>query len=73
MALHEGDVKPVASEKRVKTAQVNIRFHPDLKEAAERAAADDHRSLTSLIEKVLSDHLRERGYLQDGVPKRAMK
>ncbi len=34
-----------------------------VKEAAERAAADDHRSLTSLIEKLLSEYLRGRGYL----------
>jgi hypothetical protein len=50
-------------QKRIKTAQVNLRLEPSLKEAAEKAAADDHRSLTSLIEKLLSDHLRERGYL----------
>ena len=46
-----------------KTAQVNLRLQPSLKTAAEKAAADDHRSLTSLIEKLLADYLRERGYL----------
>ena len=50
-------------QKRIKTAQVNLRIEPALKDAAERAAADDHRSLTSLIEKLLTDHLRDRGYL----------
>ena len=50
-------------EKRIKTAQVNLRIEPSLKSAAERAAADDHRTLTSLIEKLLADYLRERGYL----------
>jgi hypothetical protein len=49
--------------KEPKTAQVNLRLQPALKSAAERAAADDHRSLTSLIEKLLSDYLRKRGYL----------
>jgi hypothetical protein len=44
-----------------KTAQVNLRFSPDLKEAAERAAEGDQRSLTSLIEKLLVDHLRNTG------------
>ncbi len=48
--------------KRVKTAQVNLRIAPALKEAAEKAAADDQRSLTSLVEKLLTDHLRDRGY-----------
>ena len=50
-------------QKRIKTAQVNLRLEPSLKEAAEKAAAEDHRSLTSLIEKLLSDYLRGRGYL----------
>ena len=50
-------------QKRIKTAQVNLRIEPSLKVAAEKAAADDHRSLTSLIEKLLADYLRERGYL----------
>ena len=46
-----------------KSAQVNLRLQPSLKEAAEIAAVDDHRSLTSLIEKLLADYLRKRGYL----------
>ncbi len=45
------------------TDRRNLRLEPELKEAAERAAADDHRSLTSLIEKLLSEYLRGRGYL----------
>jgi hypothetical protein len=45
-------------------AQVNLRIQPSLKEAAEKAAADDQRSLTSLIEKLLVDHLKAKGYLR---------
>ncbi len=56
-------------QKRIKTAQVNLRLAPGLKEAAEKAAAADHRSLTSLIEKLLSDYLRERGYLPKSEPR----
>jgi hypothetical protein len=48
---------------RLKTATLNLRISPQLKAVAEKAAADDHRSLTSLIEKLLSEWLRERGYL----------
>jgi hypothetical protein len=51
------------AEKRIKTAQVNLRIEPALKAAAEKAASEDHRSLTSLIEKLLTDYLRKRGYL----------
>jgi hypothetical protein len=47
-----------------KTAQVNLRLQPSLKTAAEKAAADDKRSLTSLVEKLLSDYLKKRGYLK---------
>jgi hypothetical protein len=50
------------AEKRIKTAQVNLRIRPGLKTAAEKAATDDNRSLTSLIEKLLSDYLKKRGY-----------
>ena len=44
----------------MKTAQVNLRIRPSLKAAAEQAALDDHRSLTSLVEKLLTDYLRAR-------------
>lgn len=46
-----------------KTKQVNLRITPTLKDAADRAAMDDQRSLTSLIEKLLTDYLKENGYL----------
>jgi hypothetical protein len=47
-----------------KTAQINMKIEPALKAAAEQAAADDHRSLTSLVEKLLSDYCREHGFLK---------
>jgi hypothetical protein len=50
-------------EKRIKTAQVNLRLEPALKEAAEKAAEADRRSLTSLVEKLLVDHLQATGFL----------
>jgi hypothetical protein len=49
---------------RTKSATLNLRIDPDIKEAAEIAAADDRRSLTSLVEKLLIDYLRKRGYLK---------
>jgi hypothetical protein len=51
-------------EKRKKTATLAVRMEPCLKEAAERAAADDHRSLTQFLDKLLTDYLRPRGYLK---------
>ena len=47
-----------------KTSQINLRISPTLKEAADRAAAADQRSLTSLIEKLLTDYLREQKMLE---------
>lgn len=49
--------------KEAKTAQVNLRLQPSLKEAAEKAAEAEHRSLTSLIEVLLTGWLRDKGYL----------
>lgn len=48
---------------RNKTAQVNLKIAPELKEAAYRAAADDQRTFTSLVEKLLTGYLEARGYL----------
>ena len=50
--------------KRIKSATLNLRINPELKRVAEKAAADDHRSLTSLIEKLLAEHLRKNGYVR---------
>lgn len=48
-----------------KTSQINLRISPSLKDAADRAAEADQRSLTSLIEKLLTDHLRKSGFLDE--------
>jgi hypothetical protein len=55
---------------RRKTAQFNMRFDPELKEAAERAAADDRRSLAALIEQLLEEYLKQYGYLKPKRPPR---
>jgi hypothetical protein len=41
----------------------SIRLDPKIKKALDKAAADDSRSLNNMIEKILTDWLRERGYL----------
>ncbi|MGO8869012.1 MAG: hypothetical protein ACLQME_21195 [Alphaproteobacteria bacterium] len=48
-----------------KTSQINLRLQPALKRAAEAAAVNDHRSLTSLIEKLLADYVRTEPTLED--------
>src|ERR1700730_3152433 len=44
--------------RRKKTAQITVRIYSMLKDAAEKAAAQDHRSLTALIERLLSRDTR---------------
>jgi hypothetical protein len=51
-------------QREMKTAQVNLRIHPSLKAAAEKAAEAGHRSLTSLIEKLLADYCKRKGFLK---------
>ena len=46
-----------------KSLPVSVRLPPEVKAAAERAAKEDTRSLSSLLEKLLTDHLRAKGYL----------
>lgn len=48
-----------------KAAALSVRVSAPIKRAAELAAQDDHRSVASLVEKVMADWLREHGYLKD--------
>ncbi|TIQ10995.1 hypothetical protein [Mesorhizobium sp.] len=47
----------------VKTHPLGFRVEQELKEALERAAKDDLRSVSSMVEKILTMYLRENGYL----------
>jgi hypothetical protein len=40
-----------------------MRMDPVIKEAAETAAAADRRSLAALMERLLEDYLKKRGFL----------
>jgi hypothetical protein len=55
-----------------KTTQFTMRMDPEVKEAAEQAAALDRRSLASLIEILLTEHCKGRGLLtpEGRAPKR---
>ena len=46
-----------------KTGTFNLLIDPALRDAVEKAAAHDHRSVTSLVEKLLTDYLGPRGYI----------
>lgn len=46
-----------------KTHPLGFRVEPELKAALEEAAKQDRRSVSSLIEIILTDWLREKGHL----------
>ncbi|MCB1470372.1 MAG: hypothetical protein M9944_19055 [Rhizobiaceae bacterium] len=48
-----------------KTHPLGFRIERDIKEALVKAAKEDHRSVSSLVELVLARWLRDRGYLND--------
>lgn len=47
-----------------RTNPLGVRVEPEIKEALERAAKDDDRSVSSLVERVLKAWLIDRGYLK---------
>lgn len=46
-----------------KGVPVSFRLLPEVKAALDAAAKADHRSVSSLLDKVISDWLKEQGYL----------
>ena len=48
----------------VKTPSLGVRLQPETKAALDRAAADDDRSVSSMVERILREWLRANGYLE---------
>jgi hypothetical protein len=48
-----------------KSEQMAIRLPAETKAALERAAKDEIRSMSSLVERIVTDWLRAHGYLPD--------
>jgi hypothetical protein len=48
----------------VKTAEINVRVAPKLKEAARKAAEMDQRTLSGLIERLLTEYCQKAGTLK---------
>ena len=55
--------KDAMADNRQKAAFLNLRLDPALKAALAKAAADDHRTITGLLEKLITEHLRSIGAL----------
>jgi hypothetical protein len=54
----------VGVENMVKEAAISVRLDTRIKAAIDKAAADDHRSTASLVEKILADWAKANGYLK---------
>lgn len=54
-----------------KTHPLGFRIERDLKEALVKAAKDDHRSVSSMVELIIARWLRDRGYLVEKEEKAA--
>jgi hypothetical protein len=48
----------------VKTPSLGVRVKPEVKAALQAAAEADVRSLSSMVEKILTEWLREKGFLK---------
>ena len=55
----------------IKAATIAVRLPTETKQALERMAQDDFRTLSSLIEKLLTEAAREKGYLRETGPSSA--
>ena len=54
----------VRAPAKIKPIATSVRFDPPVKTAIEKAAKDDARSASSLIQKVMVEWLREKGFLK---------
>jgi hypothetical protein len=54
----------VAQEKAKPTIPTSVRFEPKVKSALDKAAKADERSASSLIQKIVGEWLREKGFLK---------
>lgn len=48
----------------IKHYTLGVRIPDDLKAALDKAARDDVRSISSLVEKILTEWLKAKGYLK---------
>lgn len=53
-----------AKRRQPKGNALSVRLPPPVKAALETAAQDDRRSLSNLVEIILTDAMKERGYLK---------
>ena len=57
----------------IRQLPTSMRLDPEIKAAIERAAKDDDRSVSSLVERILKEWLVRRGYLPQAPSGRARR
>ncbi|AWN39976.1 hypothetical protein U8607_16155 [Methylobacterium durans] len=53
----------MSDERETRSAPLGLRILPSIKKALAQAAAEDHRTVASYVEKLLTEHLKAAGYL----------
>ncbi len=48
----------------VRMNPLSFRVEPEVRAAIEKAATDEDRSISSMVERILKEWLREKGYLK---------
>ena len=61
----------LSAKRELRNAPLGLRIKPTVKEALERAAQDDHRSVASMAEKILTHWLEAENYLSKDEPDRS--
>ncbi len=54
----------MSENRELRTRSIGLRLTPSLKQALDKAAADDRRPLASYVEKIIQEHLKAKGYLK---------
>jgi hypothetical protein len=57
------------TKRTIRTLPVSVRLLPAVKQALERAASAEDRSVSSLMEAILTEWVREHDYLKERPPK----
>jgi len=57
-------VLTLREDREIRSAPLGLRVLPSLKEALEKAAKNDRRSVAAMAELILTDWLTENGYLE---------
>ncbi|WP_198669749.1 hypothetical protein [Pelagibacterium sediminicola] len=52
------------AERETRNAPLGLRIYPSVKDALEKAAKDDNRSTASMAEIILTQWLKDKGYLE---------